>query len=106
MDKKTKLRRAKSMSRDLTRYDSGIVKALLLAGWMQSDIATLFGVNSGRIADVRLGYKHPHVPVADLADPDVEVHCHRMLVLMAARMQTHMANTFVRVIDTTSTTDD
>lgn len=39
----------------LTDADASIVKAMLLRGDRQHDIAALFGVNAGRVADVATG---------------------------------------------------
>jgi transcriptional regulator with XRE-family HTH domain len=53
-------------SRKLTEDDARIIRALLSEGWLQSDVASLMGVNIGRISEVSSGDKFPDVPAADL----------------------------------------
>lgn len=57
-------------SRILVDSDAAIIKALLAAGWMQSDVASLFQCNGGRIAEVNTGQRFGAVPRADLARPE------------------------------------
>lgn len=58
-------------SRTLTETNAAITRALLAAGWLQSDIASLLGCNSGRVAEVATGARHPGVPAADLSGVEV-----------------------------------
>lgn len=44
--------------------DAPIVKGMLARGDRQHDIAAWFGVNAGRIADVKTGKKHKEIPAA------------------------------------------
>jgi hypothetical protein len=48
-------RRAKSSGISLTADDAAIVKGMLLRGDRQHDIASWFGVNAGRIAEICRG---------------------------------------------------
>lgn len=48
----------------LTEGDARLVKGMLLRGDKQHDIATYFGVNAGRIADIATGRKFQHVSIA------------------------------------------
>lgn len=57
----------KVRSRRLTPADAGIIKALLARGWLQSDIASLFGCNGGRIGEISKGAKFAEVDPADLS---------------------------------------
>lgn len=47
-----------------TEADASIVKGMLDRGDRQHDIAAWFGVNAGRIADIKTGAKFPDVPPA------------------------------------------
>lgn len=49
----------------LTESDAAIVKGMLRRGDKQHDIAALFGVNGGRIAEVATGYRFEEIPEAD-----------------------------------------
>lgn len=55
-------------SRKLTADDAAIIKALIAEGWLQSDIASLMGCNSGRIAEISTRLKFAEIEAADLAD--------------------------------------
>jgi hypothetical protein len=55
-------------SRKLTAIDAAIVKALLAEGWLQSDIASLLGCNSGRVAEIATRQTFPDVEPAILSD--------------------------------------
>jgi len=50
----------------LTPEQASIVKGMLKRGDAQHDIAAHFYVNPGRVAEVKMGYKHVDVPVAPL----------------------------------------
>jgi hypothetical protein len=52
----------------LTAADAAIVKGMLARGDRQHDIASWFGVNGGRIANVATGDSFPNVPAAPVSD--------------------------------------
>lgn len=56
--------RAPSAGIRLTSADASIVKGMLVRGDRQSDIASYFGVNGGRIAEVSTGANFASAPVA------------------------------------------
>lgn len=56
--------RAPSAGIRLTSADASIVKGMLARGDRQSDIASFFGVNGGRIAEISVGKKFASAPVA------------------------------------------
>ncbi|MCY3878378.1 MAG: hypothetical protein OXF74_04265 [Rhodobacteraceae bacterium] len=58
-------RRACSGNISLTSKDASIVKGMLNRGDRQSDIASWFGVNSGRIAEISTGATFYDIPVAE-----------------------------------------
>jgi hypothetical protein len=58
------LMRAPSPHIRLSRADAAIVKGMLDRGDRQSDIASYFGVNGGRIAEISTGDKFASVDVA------------------------------------------
>jgi len=60
--------RANSPGISLTRGDAALVKAMLARGDRQSDIASYFGVNGGRIAEISVGDKFGSVEPADKAN--------------------------------------
>jgi hypothetical protein len=51
--------RAEASGLRLTSRDAASVKAMLDRGDRQHDIAAWFGVNSGRIAEVAVGFRSP-----------------------------------------------
>ena len=51
--------KAEKSGRSLTKYDAGIVKGMLKRGDRQHDVASWFGVNGGRIAEINKGMKFP-----------------------------------------------
>jgi hypothetical protein len=53
-------------SRTLDETDASIIKALIAEGWMQSDIASLFQCNIGRISEIGSGQRFGHVAPAKL----------------------------------------
>jgi hypothetical protein len=55
-------------SRALDEHQAALTKGMLARGDPQHDIAAYFGVNGGRVADVKTGRKHPHIAAAPLAD--------------------------------------
>jgi hypothetical protein len=60
--------RAPSAGISLTRGDAALVKAMLERGDRQSDIASYFGVNGGRIAEISTGHRFGGVAPADDED--------------------------------------
>jgi hypothetical protein len=56
--------RAAPSGRRLSFDEASLVKGMLARGDRQHDIAAWFGVNSGRIIDVKHGELHPEAPVA------------------------------------------
>ena len=56
--------RAPSPGLRLSSADASIVKGMLARGDRQSDIASFFGVNGGRIAEISVGKKFISAPVA------------------------------------------
>ena len=73
-------------SRTLTNKDIAIVKALLMAGWIQSDIASLMGCNGGRIAEVNTGKRGPGVKPADLNSYEARGYIARLHVEWTGRI--------------------
>jgi hypothetical protein len=61
---KGKMARAQPSGLRLSEAQASLVKGMLLRGDRQHDIAAWFGVNSGRIADVKKGESHPNAPPA------------------------------------------
>ena len=61
-------RRAKSNGVRLTAKQAAVVKGMLVRGDRQSDIASTFQVNSGRISEVATGLRFPEVTSAPAAD--------------------------------------
>jgi hypothetical protein len=58
--------RAEPSGISLTSADAAIVKGMLTRGDRQHDIAAWFGVNGGRVADIKTGRTFPEVkPVID-----------------------------------------
>ena len=60
--------RAAPSGRRLSAADASLVKGMLARGDRQHDIAAWFGVNSGRIIDVKNRTLHPDAPIARKAD--------------------------------------
>jgi hypothetical protein len=58
------VQRAQPSGRRLSPGQAGAVKGMLLRGDRQHDIAGWFGVNPGRIAEVKDGHLYPDVPPA------------------------------------------
>jgi hypothetical protein len=56
--------RAQPSGITLTAADAAIVKGMLIRGDRQHDIASWFGINAGRIAEVATGYRFTEVPPA------------------------------------------
>jgi len=49
----------------LTAEDAGVIRGMIQRGDRHHDIAAFFGVNSGRIADIKFGVLHPGIEPAD-----------------------------------------
>lgn len=54
------------MPASLNELDASIVRGMLLRGDRQHDIASWFGVNAGRVAEVKTGAKHATVTAAPM----------------------------------------
>jgi hypothetical protein len=52
----------------LEEHDAAIIKGMLNRGDKQHDIAAFFGVNGGRIAEIRCEYKFADVPAVGTND--------------------------------------
>lgn len=64
--------RAEPSGISLDSVDAAIVKGMLNRGDRQHDIAAWFGVNGGRVADIKAGKNFPEVrpaPIANLPSP-------------------------------------
>ena len=73
-------------SRTLSNRDAALVRALLATGMNQSDVASLFGCNSGWIAEINTGQSFPGVRAADLTDPEVALSLLDILAAWAGRV--------------------
>lgn len=60
--------RAEPSRRSLTEEDAALIKGMLLRGDRHHDIAALFGVNQGRVAEIKDGSRFHKVDAADLDD--------------------------------------
>lgn len=49
----------------LTEGDAALIRGMVLRGDRHHDIAAFFGVNQGRIAEIKDGTRFPGVPAAD-----------------------------------------
>jgi hypothetical protein len=58
---------ARLPSRRLNEHDAALIKSLGAAGWLQSDIASLFGTHSGTVSTILAGGRFGRVAAADLA---------------------------------------
>jgi hypothetical protein len=61
-------RRAKSSGISLTAFDAALIKGMLNRGDRQHDIASWFGVNGGRIAEIATGYRFSSINSAETAE--------------------------------------
>ena len=59
-------RKARPSGISLTVLDAAVVKGMLARGDRQHDIASWFGVNGGRIAEIATGHRFGEVPAAPL----------------------------------------
>lgn len=55
-------------SRRLNEHDAALIKSLGAAGWLQSDIASLFGTHSGTVSSILAGRRFGGVSPVDLSD--------------------------------------
>ncbi len=60
--------RAEPSGLALTDQDAALIRGMIARGDRHHDIAAFFGVNQGRIAEVREGSRFPGIPVADADD--------------------------------------
>lgn len=60
--------RAEPSRLSLTAADASLIKGMLLRGDRHHDIAAFFGVNQGRVAEIKDGTKFRDVTSADLED--------------------------------------
>ena len=58
-------RRASASGISLSDRDAAIAKAMLARGDRAHDVASWFGVNPGRIAEIATGQQFSHVPASD-----------------------------------------
>jgi hypothetical protein len=61
-----RMSRAEASGISLTETEAMIAKGMLTRGDRQHDIAAWFGVNGGRVADIKTGKKFPNAPAATL----------------------------------------
>lgn len=60
--------RAGSSGLTLTAQDAALIRGMIERGDRHHDIAAFFGVNQGRIAEIKGGSRYPEVPNADLEE--------------------------------------
>lgn len=60
--------RAEPSGLALTKQDAALIRGMIARGDRHHDIAAFFGVNQGRIAEVREGSRFPGIPAADADD--------------------------------------
>ena len=58
--------RANNSGVTLTEADVALIKGMLLRGDRQHDIASFFGVNAGRIAEIATGFRFTWVKASDV----------------------------------------
>ncbi|MDC7784821.1 hypothetical protein PQJ75_00950 [Rhodoplanes sp. TEM] len=73
-------------SNTLTALDAELILALLGRGINQHDIAALFQVNPGRVAEIATGEKFAGSRPADLNEPSVRQHLVTTAMLAAGRI--------------------
>lgn len=59
--------RAEPSGQKLTKFDAALIRGMILRGDRNHDIAAFFGVNQGRVAEVKDGSRFPEI---EPADPD------------------------------------
>ncbi|MCV0382854.1 MAG: hypothetical protein K5799_05260 [Erythrobacter sp.] len=57
--------RAESSGLTLTAQDAALIRGMIERGDRHHDIAAFFGVNQGRIAEIKNGSRYPEVPIAN-----------------------------------------
>lgn len=57
--------RAEPSGQKLTDSDASMIKGMIERGDRNHDIASFFGVNQGRIAEIKNGMKFPEIRAAD-----------------------------------------
>ena len=60
--------RAEPSGLGLNERDAALIRGMLKRGDRHHDIAAFFGVNQGRIAEIKIGSRLPGVPAADPED--------------------------------------
>jgi hypothetical protein len=60
--------RAEPIGLALTKQDAALIRGMILRGDRHHDIAAFFGVNQGRIAEIKDGSRYPGVLPADAED--------------------------------------
>ena len=60
--------RAEPSGLALTKQDAALIRGMIARGDRHHDIAAFFGVNQGRIAEVREGSRFPGIPPTDADD--------------------------------------
>ena len=60
--------RAEPSGLALTEQDAALIRGMIDRGDRHHDIAAFFGVNQGRIAEIKMGIRLPGVPAADSED--------------------------------------
>ena len=88
--------RAPSAGIRLSATDASIVKGMLAREDRQSDIASYFGVNGGRIAEISVGKKFASAPVAPASalpprGPYVYGDLHRSMKRVLTSIQSDLA---------------
>jgi len=61
-------KRADASGRTLTASDAALIRGMIRRGDRHHDIAAFFGVNQGRIAEIKDGSRHRGVVAADPED--------------------------------------
>lgn len=79
-------------SRKLTDKDAALIRALIGKGWLQSDIASLFGCNSGRVAEIHTKQSFGGVKPADLADQAARARLAEIQTAWSLRMARQLSN--------------
>lgn len=57
--------RAEPSGLAISKSDAALIRGMILRGDRHHDIAAFFGVNQGRIAEIKDGTRHPGVAPAD-----------------------------------------
>lgn len=73
-------------SRKLNETDAALIKALGRAGWLQTDIASLFGTHSGRVSEILTGARFGSTSPADLSTPGARADLAEVQAAWSLRM--------------------